>query len=121
MMFKKRTMYFLTLILISVLNFSCTKEKVPLTPLDPDCTDTVSFSSQIAPMISNNCVSCHDSGNSTGYTLTNHTNISSNATAMLNAMQESGGMQLMPEGGPALHDTLIQQFSCWVNQGKLNN
>lgn len=106
---------------MSILNFSCTKEKVPVTPIDPNCTDTISFSGQIAPMISNNCVSCHDSGNSTGYTLTNHTNISANATAMLNAMQASGGMQLMPEGGPALHDTLIQQFSCWVNQGKLNN
>lgn len=114
-------MYFFTLILFSILNFSCAKEKVPGQVIDPNCTDTISFSTQIVPMISNNCVSCHDTGNSTGYTLTNHTNISSNASDMLNAMHGTGGFQLMPEGGPALHDSLIQQFSCWINQGKLNN
>jgi hypothetical protein len=72
-------------------------------------------------MMQNNCIGCHDSGNSTGYTITNHTNISSNAAAILNAMKATNGFQLMPQGGPALHDTLVQQFSCWINQGKLNN
>jgi len=93
MILRKRTlMYFLTFIVISLLNLACTKEMVPVSPLDPVCTDTISFSGQIAPMISNNCVSCHDSGNSQGYTFTNHTNISANANAMLYAMHASVGM-----------------------------
>lgn len=98
---------------------SCTKEKVPVPTIDPNCVDTISFSAQIAPMISTNCASCHDTGNSTGYTLTNHTNISSNASAILNSLK--GNPQLMPQGGPALNDSLIQQFTCWINQGTLNN
>lgn len=101
------------------LSTSCTKEKVPNVPFD--CTDTISFASQIAPLISNNCISCHDTGNSTGYIFTNHSNISNNAIDILNALRGEGGKQLMPQGGPALNDTLIQQFSCWVNQGTLNN
>lgn len=100
---------------------SCTKKKVEEPFVDPNCSDTISFVTQIAPMIQANCVSCHGTGNSTGYTFTNHTNISSNATDMLNAMKGQGGFQLMPQGGPALNDSLIQQFSCWVSQGKLNN
>jgi hypothetical protein len=27
----------------------------------------------------------------------------------------------MPQGGPALPDSVIQRIECWVNQGKLNN
>lgn len=103
------------------ITFSCTKEHVPSAQIDPNCLDTILFSTQIAPMISNNCASCHGLGNSTPYTFTNHTNISSNATAILNAISASGGMQMMPQGGPALNDSLIQQFSCWINKGKLNN
>lgn len=110
------------LLLLSCLVFtpSCKKEKVPAAILDPNCSDTISFTTQIAPMISNNCASCHSAGNGTGYTLTNHTNISSNASDILNAIQ-GNGVQLMPQGGPALNDSLIQQFSCWLSQGTLDN
>lgn len=100
---------------------SCKKDKVSGPVVDPNCPDTIHFSTQIFPMMDNNCTGCHDSGNSTGYTITNHTNISANADAILDAMKATNGFQLMPQGGPALHDTLIQQFSCWISQGKQNN
>lgn len=103
----------------SSLVYSCKKEKVPVEVVDPNCIDTVRFATQIEPMIVANCIGCHDIGNSTGYTFTNHTNISTNATAILSAI--NGSPQLMPLGGPALNDSLIQQFSCWLDQGKLNN
>jgi hypothetical protein len=113
--------YFSVTLLVGVAIFtvSCKKDKVPTTPIDPNCPDTISFATQILPMMENSCISCHDVGNGTGYVITNHTNISANATAILNTL--NGTPQLMPQGGPALHDTLIQQFTCWVNQGKLNN
>jgi len=109
------------LLIVSAGFISCNKDKVPDQVIDPLCTDTISFSQQIAPLISSNCVVCHDSGNTTGYTLTNHTNISANSNAILDAMTGQNGKLLMPEGGPALHDTLIQQFSCWIDQGMPNN
>jgi hypothetical protein len=105
------------LIVAGILN-SCTKEKVPVITTAPDCTDTVRFATQIAPMIQNHCISCHNTGGALPK-LTNHSEISSSATAILNTM--NGTPQLMPQGGPALNDSLIQQFTCWIYQGKLNN
>ncbi len=91
---------------------SCTKDKTS------DCTEQISFSTQVLPMIQNNCVSCHDVG-ATAPTLTTHAEISANATSVLNTL--NGTPVLMPQGGPALNDSLIKQFSCWIDQGKLDN
>jgi hypothetical protein len=99
---------------------SCKKDKTPVSVIDNTCTDTISFSNQILPMMQTYCISCHDYGNSTGYILTNHSNISANALLVYNSLLGTS-VQLMPKGGPALNDTLIKQFSCWINQGKLNN
>ncbi len=103
-----------------MLLFSCTKDKVAGTIVDSNCTDSVSFSTDVWPIIEQNCTSCHDVGNTTGYTLTNHTNISSNAAAIVGSMKGSG-FQLMPQGGDALPDSVIQKVQCWISQGKLNN
>ena len=104
---------------ISVLLVNCTKDKVTVV-IPPDCPDTVSFNAEILPLIQNNCSGCHSSGNGTGYTLTNHTNISVSADAILGSMHGTG-YQLMPQGGPALPDSLIQKVECWIYQGKKNN
>ncbi len=98
---------------------SCTAAKVPPSFGDTTCPDTISFAQKIGPMIQDNCASCHGSGAGTSPTLSNHAEISANADAILNSMK--GIPQLMPQGGPALADSLIQQFSCWIKQGKMNN
>lgn len=100
---------------------SCKKDKVG-DNVDPACVDTVSFAETILPMMETNCTGCHGSfSNTTGYTITNHTNISTHATAILNAMRGEAGFQQMPDGLPALPDTIIKKFECWIDQGKLNN
>ena len=96
---------------------SCAKDKVVSNPV-VNCTDSVYFSAQITPMIQDNCLNCHNTGGTLPI-LTNHSEISSNASAVLNTLY--GTPQLMPQGGPALNDTLIQQFACWIEQGKKNN
>lgn len=100
---------------------SCKKDQVADFNSNVNCTDTVSFAATILPLVTDNCTSCHFSGNSTGYTLTNHTNISSNAALMLNSMRGEGGFQQMPQDLPPLPDSIIQKFECWIVQGKLNN
>ena len=108
------------ILIISVFCFSCRKDKVQVLPPE-QCADTVYFSTQILPMIQNNCVVCHSVGNGSIMELTNHPQISANANKCFNSMTASGGFILMPEGGPPLSDSLIEMFNCWIVQGKLNN
>jgi PBP1b-binding outer membrane lipoprotein LpoB len=108
------------IVFICLLTFaftSCRKDKVE-NYSNATCADTVSFNNEILPLIQNNCTGCHD--NQYGYSLTNHSNISSNSAAIIGSMHQNG-YQLMPQGGPALHDSIIYRIECWVNQGKLNN
>lgn len=98
---------------------ACTKEKAPVPLPEIACTTTILFSQQIAPMIQDNCASCHGAGAGTSPVLSNHAEIAANSEAIINTLH--GTPQLMPQGGPALADTLIQQFQCWIQQGKLNN
>lgn len=99
---------------------ACKKDKAPVTVVDSSCTQSISFANQILPMIQTYCISCHDYGNSTGYTLVDHSSVSTNASAVYNSLL-GANVELMPQGGPALNDSLIKQFSCWINQGKQNN
>jgi hypothetical protein len=108
------------LVIVVFFHTSCTKDKTTLSVIDNSCSDTISFSNQILPMVQTYCISCHDYGNSTGYILTNHANISANATLVYNSLLGTS-VQLMPKDGPAINDSLIKQFSCWINQGKQNN
>lgn len=101
-----------------ILLSNCDKDKTTLTNADLNCPDTISFAAKIQPLINDNCIACHGSGG-TAPNLSTHSSIASNATAVLNSMK--GVPQLMPQGGPALADSLIQHFECWINQGKLNN
>lgn len=104
---------------VYLLSSSCEKDKILFTP-NLNCVDTISFSQQILPIIQQNCLGCHSVGNGTGYVFTQHTNISTNANAILGSMRNSG-FQLMPQGGPALPDSTIQLIECWIYQGKLDN
>lgn len=116
----KNSFYSYILIFASYSLTCCTKDKVGGAVPYPDviCSDSVSFSNDVLPIIQNNCTGCHD--NSNGYTLTNHQNISSNYEAIVGSMQ-ANGFKLMPDGGPALPDSTIKLIQCWVNQGMRNN
>ena len=107
----KKFLYTATIILA----FSCTKDKVggELT-----CYEDVSFSQQVLPVINQYCTGCHT--NSNGYNLVDHQSISSNADPVIKAMK-GNGFQLMPQGGPALSDSIINLVECWIYQGKPNN
>jgi hypothetical protein len=104
----------LTFVCFTVVLISCKKD---IYDKNLQCNTTISFTNQILPLVENNCTACHSAGEA-GYTLTNHANISANAEDMLSSMK--GIMQLMPQDG-ALPDSLIQQFECWIKQGKPNN
>ncbi len=111
-------------VMLLLLTASCTKDKVAAIVIDPNCPDTISFAAKIQPLVNANCSTsgCHDANTqASGYNFTSYEGIAPNASIMLSAMRSESGVVPMPQGGPSLPDSLIQQFNCWTGQGKQNN
>lgn len=110
---------FFCLFVFGVLILSCRKDKA----LDVDCFEEISFSEQIQPLFETNCTvsGCHDATAEGGYDFTTHASISENADRILSTINHESGVAQMPLGEPKLADSLIVQFICWKNNGKLDN
>ena len=115
-------MRFLALFVVSIFVIAaCKSDKIQ--PVDPNCPEVISFTEKIEPMILNSCATsgCHAAGFQSP-TLETHADISAEANDILVRIQlDPTSSQLMPSGGPKLADSLIQQFKCWVDQGKQDN
>ncbi len=113
-----------TLIILFVatsLWLGCTKDKVPAPVVAPEPTegkDTVSFQTKVLPLIEDNCFSCHAGG--TQPLINDYATIVKESDKMIKSMR-GDGVSLMPQGGPALPKEKIDEFECWMKQGKLNN
>ncbi len=81
-----------------------------------DCV-TISYKTDIEPIMSANCTSCHNSNQASGgVNLSTYANVSKYASSSLNAMNNGS----MPPSGKLASGT-IQKLNCWISQGKLNN
>lgn len=103
---------------------SCKKDMTE--PPDPglaNCPDTISFVGTVEPIIQQSCstTGCHDAGAGGGYNLLGYTNISSNISIILEAINHNSGVQAMPFFGDKLADSTIQKVICWNLQGALDN
>ena len=94
------------------------------------CPDIPSFSSQIQPIIINNCAtaSCHGFNGFAPFTLITYEQIDSIALSGLLLLSiKHQSLRPMPRTNPflpdatRLPDSLIQIIECWVNQGRPNN
>lgn len=121
---KNRTIGFLVVsigIITVALTSSCKKKDTTPTTT-ASCSATISYATDIAPMMTQNCTSCHNSSNSSGgYNLTTHGNVSNDAGIILSSMRHSGGVTPMPEGSAQMSSTIVDKFDCWIQQGKANN
>ena len=130
---KKNLIYVLSL--IALLIFSCRKEENKITSpvvsntnksTDTSIVDTstkildtlnISFALHIEPMFKKYCISCHNAKFSAGkIDLSTYSKISQYADNSLKAIQNGS----MPPSGK-LNDSVINQFSNWIIQGKNNN
>lgn len=111
-----RILLFTFIATVSIL-VACSKDKAPT---NLQCDSEVSFANEIQPIIEQSCISCHFDGNSTGYDLHNYDEVKNNINKVISSLKASGN-DLMPQGGPALADSLIKKFECWNAKGKLNN
>ena len=130
---KKNLIYVISL--IALLIFSCRKEENKITSpvvsntkksTDTSKVDTstkildtinISFALHIEPMFKKYCISCHNAKFSAGkIDLSTYSKISQYADNSLKAIQNGS----MPPSGK-LNDSVINQFSNWILQGKNNN
>lgn len=104
--------------------FACTKDKtLEPDPIDPNCPTTISFASDVKPLIDVNCVTsgCHDASGAGGYNFSTYSAVAANGELIVNVISWDTGFSPMPQGGDKLPDSLIQKIKCWVKQGKLDN
>jgi len=108
---------FVVVLLYTSLFISCKKESTTAS-----CSSTISYASDISTLMSQSCTGCHNSSNAAGgYNLTTYSNVKSNANIILKSMRHTGGVNPMPEGSSKLSSSVVDQFDCWIQQGKKNN
>jgi hypothetical protein len=111
------------IVVITMVFYSCSKDKTEdVQPLD--CSDEISFSSDISTLISMSCATsgCHNqTSGAAGYVFTNYENISNEKELILRTMRHEQGVTPMPLGQPKLAQEDIDKFYCWIEQGALNN
>lgn len=119
--------YKITGILLTVLlvaTSSCSKDKTPEPILPPsDCTDTVFYSTDIEPLIMQNCTAtgCHNNSGAGGYIFNGYASIEGNKDIILKTISHADGVTPMPQGAPMLSTQQIDLFRCWIVQGSPNN
>lgn len=119
--------YFLAVSLVSsAILFACAKDSVQFDPNAltlADCTDSISFSNDVMPIIEQNCSTsgCHDVSASGGFQFLTYPQISENADLIYRAMNHEPGVSPMPQGAGKLSESQIKTVGCWNLQGRLNN
>ena len=115
-----------TLFGVTIFLANCTFDKVVpvVEENNPNVCDSIpkTFSADVEPIFTDNCMGCHNPGNASGgYDLTTHALISSNIEICLQTMNHESGVVAMPYQEPALSDSLIQVVECWYADGAPNN
>lgn len=98
---------------------ACKKDKASVFT----CTDEVSFSQEVKPLIDLNCSTsgCHDASAAGGYEFKDHASISTASDRIISAINHDSGTSPMPVGAAKLPDSLIKIVVCWSSAGKLDN
>ena len=90
-----------------------------------DCITTdISYVEDIAPIIQQNCFSCHSAAVNTGnITLEGHAKLAGYALngRLLGAIRHDPGFIAMPQGASKLSDCNIAKIEAWAMEGALNN
>lgn len=109
-----------------VLMQSCYYDNIEeLYPQAPACdTTNVTYSTDVWPVISENCTDCHNTGFPSGnVSLSNYDEIVAAVQngSLLGTIKHEDGWSPMPKGGGKLPDCDIQKIESWVNAGTPDN
>ena len=75
-----------------------------------DCTSTISYKTDIQPIMNSYCTSCHQPSNAKGgYALSTYSGVTSNTNKVLASMLHNSGSEPMPDNGDQLSDDLLKK------------
>jgi hypothetical protein len=130
----KRTFYFLLVMALAVVVYSCSKDNesdMQQTPggNNPGSCDTVNmlYATNIAPIIQSNCFGCHSNAtvatSGAPFSLEGYNNLKEHVDdgRLIGAITHAAGFTPMPQGGAKLSDCNINKIKAWINRGALNN
>jgi hypothetical protein len=117
---------FLLILLSTIVLTSCYQDKEELLyPKICDIKDTVSYASDIVPILRINCYNCHSSARASSrganIKLDSYENASNLSSSTLDAIKHNSGSAPMPKNSRKLTDCDISTFEAWVLKGSLNN
>lgn len=123
----KLSIYIFSIVLLSV---SCTYNNEDETY--GDCiSENISYEASIKPFIENNCISCHNSGNSSQTTIIESGGISYSSFDLvkenilngnfIESIKHENGISQMPPSGNKTDDCKIKQIEAWMLQGAQEN
>ena len=119
-------MKYLTYLTFILMITSCAyNSEEELYPGEVSCDTTdVSFSSDVLPIMENNCTNCHDSSNPPlGISLESYSDITDIAGSgrLLGAIKHEAGYTPMPQGAPQLQECKIAAIEAWIKDGMPDN
>ena len=98
--------------------------------LDGENCTNISYSATIHPILTANCISCHDASHSTGLNLTSHTSLLSGSSSRLVIISGNDSSSplwsyvnsgYMPFNSGKLSDSQIEFFATWINENAKDN
>ena len=115
---------FLVFLAVNILTGCYYDNEEDLYPGNTCVTDNMSYSSDVLPIIQDNCYTCHNqAGNQGGVTLEGYAafKVYIDNGKLLGAIKHESGFQPMPQNQPKLIQCQIDKIQAWVDQGALNN
>lgn len=126
---KKKLIVFTGLsVCLAFLVVACSKSSEDVlsggTPTVVTCdTTNMSYATNIAPIVTANCLPCHGSGGIAGIVLTSWTGLSVYAKNghLAGDIRHDAGFDPMPQGAAKISDCNINKIVAWIHQGAKNN
>jgi hypothetical protein len=122
----KKVSIALSLMLAGTIMFvACRKNSLPADNGNGTCVTTgMKFSTDITPILTANCYSCHS-----GATINGGVNLSTYAGVkavadngkLVGTISHAAGFKPMPDGGAKMNSCNIAKIQAWVTAGALNN
>lgn len=85
----------------------------------------MSYASDVVPILSNNCYSCHSNSNApdfaSGLSFEDYEDVAAYSDRIVGSINHREGFLPMPQGQEQLDSCEINTIEAWVNQGSLNN